>query len=160
MKPILTKSIALTLVPSLLLLGLLTLVATASATIILFAPVILPVKCAVFLLIIATSVYFILRDALLVLPWSWQTVEVDVKGVLKLTNKNQQIFKPHLAITSFTHEHLTILNFKRDGLKPALPPVLLLPSFVLKEADSFKNHEEIRRLRVWMRAFKHDKLAS
>ncbi|WP_020168762.1 MULTISPECIES: hypothetical protein [Methylotenera] len=157
MKPVLKKSIVLQLSPSPLLLGLLALVATASATIILVAPIILPIKFAIFVLIIASTAYFIGRDALLMLPWSWQTIEIDVQGNLKLTNKKQQEFKPQLAITSFTHQHLTILNFKRNGLKKTLPPVLLLPNFIEKDDCELAEKDALRRLRVWVRLFKHDK---
>lgn len=162
MKPILSKSIVIQLAPSPLLLGLLLLVATASAIIILFVPIMLAIKCAVFVLISASTAYFIGRDALLMLPWSWQTIEVDVKGELKLTNKKQEVFKPQIAATSFTHQHLTILNFKRNGLKLALPPILLLPNFSAKEKyckddGESADNDELRRLRVWMRLFKHGK---
>lgn len=157
MKPVLPKAIVIQLLPSVLLLGLLVAVATVSVMIILILPIILLIKCAVFLLIIASTLYFILRDALLILPWSWQTIEVDVKGVLKLTNKRQQQFKPQLAASSFTHQYLTILNCKRDGLDWALPPVLLLHSFSENLANQFEAKDSLRRLRVWVRLFKHDK---
>lgn len=154
MKPVLPKAIVIQLLPSPLLLGLLAIVATASAMIILILPIALLIKWAVFILIIASTFYFILRDVLLMLPWSWQTVEVDVKGVLKLTNKRQQQFKPQLSASSFTHQHLTILNCKREGFKGALPPVLLLPGFARSLAIE-GNNDALRRLRVWVRLFKH-----
>lgn len=160
MKPILTRSIVLQLTPSPLLLGLLVLVATASATIIGFAPIILAIKCAVVGLIILSTAYFICQDALLILPWSWQTLEVNVKGELKLTNKKQQQFKPQLATTSFTHQYLTILNFKTEGFIKALPPILLLPNFWKIQKQEKANGESINKdalrcLRVWIRLFKH-----
>lgn len=154
MKPILPKAIVIQLLPSPLLLGLLSAVATTSATIVLVLPIILPIKWAIFLLIIASTLYFILRDALLMLPWSWQTIEVDVKGILKLTNKSQQQFKPQLAASSFTHQYLTILNCKRDGLKWTLPPVLLLSSFSWGSTNHFEDYDALRCLRVWVRLFK------
>lgn len=154
MKPILPKAIVIQLLPSPLLLGLLAVVATASAMIILILPIALAIKCAVFLLIVASTLYFILRDALLMLPWSWQTIEVDVKGILKLTNKSQQQFKPGLAASSFTHQYLTILNCKREGLKWTLPPVLLLPSLSWDSANHVEDNDALRRLRVWVRLFK------
>jgi hypothetical protein len=158
MKPVLPKAIVIQLLPSPLLLGLLVVVATVSAMIILILPIALLIKCAVFLLIIASTLYFILRDALLTLPWSWQSIEVDVKGILTLTNKRQQQFTPQLAATSFTHQYLTILNCKRDGLKWALPPVLLLPSFLENSVNQSGGDDALRRLRVWVRLFKHDKI--
>ncbi|MES2580839.1 MAG: hypothetical protein V4552_09860 [Pseudomonadota bacterium] len=158
MKPILPKAIVIQLLPSPLLLGLLAAVATASAMIILILPIALAIKWAEFFLIITSTLYFILRDALLMLPWSWQTIEVDVKGVLKLTNKKQQQFKPQLAATSFTHQYLTILNYKSGGWKLALPPVLLLPNFSESLTSQFEANNALRRLRVWVRLFKHDKI--
>ena len=148
-KAVLPKSIVIQLLPSTLLLGLLAAVATVSAMIILQLPITWLIKCAAVLLVTATSVYFILRDALLMLPWSWRRLEVDVTGVLKLTNKKQQVIKTQLAASTFTHEYLTILNFERVGLNWLFPPVLLLNDFPEKNA--------LRQLRVWIRVFKHDK---
>lgn len=158
MKSVLPRAIVIQLLVSPLLLGLLAVVATVSAMIILILPIALPIKWAGFFLIMASTLYFILRDALLLLPWSWQIIEVDVKGVLTLTNKRQQQFKPQLAASSFTHQYLTILNCKRDGLKRALPPVLLLPGFSESLINQFEANDSLRRMRVWMRLFKHDKI--
>ncbi|MES2636900.1 MAG: hypothetical protein V4605_06195 [Pseudomonadota bacterium] len=159
MKPILTKAvlskpIVIQLLPSTLLLGLLVAVATISAVIILISTIILPIKYAVFVLIIISTIYYVMRDALLMLPWSWQKIEIDMKGVLNLTNKKQQKTQPQLEFTSFIHQYLTILNFKRQGVRLSLPPVLLLPN----RSHDLAYQDALRRLRVWMRFFKHDKV--
>ena len=93
-----------------------------------------------------------LRDALLLLPWSWQKLEVNNKGELSISNKRGQQFQPALAASTFIHAACSLLNFQRSecklgGFKLALPPVIL---FV--HAD---NRDELRRLRVWLRWFKH-----
>ena len=148
-KPVLPKTIVIKLLPSSLLLGLLVAVATISVMIILMLPIAWLVKVFATLLIIATTVYFILRDALLMLPWSWHLLEVDVTGVLKLTSKERLVIKPQLADTTFTHQYLTILNFKRVGWSRLIPPVLLL--------NDCQDKNAVRQLRVWIRLFKHDK---
>lgn len=157
MRSILPKAIVIQLSPSYLLLGLLAIVATVSAMIILMLSISLTTKYVVFFLIIASTLYFILRDAMLLLPGSWQAIQVDVKGVLTLTNNKQQQFKPQLLASSFTHQYLTILNFKRERFWWALPPVLLLPNFSGVSANQLEAKDALRRLRVWMRLFKHDR---
>ena len=96
-----------------------------------------------------SSNYFICRDALLLLPWSWQRLEVNNKGELTITNKRGQQFQPALAPSSFIHAACTILNFKRVGFNLAHLPVILM--------TSAENADELRRLRVWLRWFKHEK---
>ena len=150
MKTLFTKPIVIQLLPSLLLLGLLVTVATVSSLVLLTMSMILPIKLTIFGLVIVSTGYFIMRDALLVLPWSWQTIVVDTKGVLTLTNNRQQHIKPLLASTSFTHQYCIILNMKRKGLRLAMPPVLLLSN--VASSDELK--DELRRLRVWLRLFK------
>ncbi len=99
-------------------------------------------------LIIISTLYFILRDVLLLLPWSWQMIDMDGKGQLTITNKRGQQFQPILAANSFIHATCTILNFKRHGFRFALPPVILV--------TNSENENELRRLRVWLRWFKHE----
>ena len=151
----LLQAIHIKLLPSKLLLGLLLAISIVACAIIVSLPIALyllnplTTKLIIIALILLSSAYFILRDALLLLPWSWQTVDVDSKGKLTVINKRGEQFHPTLASISFIHEACTILNFKYDGFKFALFPVVLLPS-----AD---NENELRRLRVWLRWFKHEK---
>ena len=147
MQAALLQPIYIKLMPSSLLLGLLGIVSITCCAILLSLPVPLYIKLVIITLILASSAYFILRDALLLLPWSWQTVEVDNKGELTITDKRNQKFQPTLAACSFIHEACTILNFKRNGFKFVSPAVILFANA--------NNQDELRRLRVWLRWFKH-----
>jgi hypothetical protein len=143
----LLQAIYITLKPSKLLLGLLLAISIVACTIIVSLPMELFLKLIIIALILASSAYFILRDALLLLPNSWQIVEVDSKGELTISNKNGLKFQPTLSASSFIHVACTIINFKREGFKFVLPAVILL--------SSAENENELRRLRVWLRWFKH-----
>ena len=147
------QPIHIKLLPSKLLLGLLLAISIAACAIIVSLPIALDLlnsfttKLLIIALILVSSAYFIMRDALLMLPWSWKTIDVDNKGGMKITNKRGQVFQPALAPSSFIHAVCTILNFKRDGFKSALPSVILF--------SSAESENELRRLRVWLRWFKH-----
>ncbi len=54
-------------------------------------------------MIVASSIYYSLRDALLVLPWSWRLIEVDRKGKLKILNQSVETFTPALHASFFVH---------------------------------------------------------
>ena len=141
------QAIQIKLLPSNLLLGLLLAISIVACAIIVILPIAMFFKLLIIALILVSSAYFILRDALLMLPWSWKTIDVDNKGGLKITNKRGQVFQPTLAASSFIHAACTILNFKRERIKFALTPVILMAN-----AES---ENELRRLRVWLRWFKH-----
>lgn len=106
------------------------------------------IKLLAILLVVMSSIYFILRDVLLMLPWSWQRLKLDSKGQLTLINRRGQQFQPALAETTFIHAKLTILNFKRKGNSLGLSPVILL--------ETPATTDEVRRLRVWLRWAKHN----
>ena len=141
------QAIQIKLLPSNLLLGLLLAISIVACAIIVILPIAMFFKLLIIALILVSSAYFILRDAFLMLPWSWKTIDVDNKGGLKITNKRGQVFQPTLAASSFIHAACTILNFKRERIKFALTPVILMAN-----AES---ENELRRLRVWLRWFKH-----
>ena len=132
--------------PSLLLMGLLLAIAMLSCAIITIMPLNIGLKMALCLLVIGSSGYCILRDALLLLPWSWQLIQVNSHGELTVTNKKDHQFKPKLRANSFIQEYLTILNFSQVGFKDSIPSIVLLNI----------KHDEMRKLRVWLRWFKHD----
>jgi hypothetical protein len=142
------QSIHIKLLPSNLMLGLLGGISIACCAIILALPVSLFPKLVIIALIVASSAFFILRDALLRLPNSWEILEVDNKGELTLSNKSGQKFKLKPAPNSFIHAGCSVLNFERKGFKLALPPVILLPNAA--------HAVELRRLRVWLRWFKQE----
>ena len=130
-----------------LILGLLLGVSIACCFILPALSLSLMIKLATIFLIMISSGYLIWRDALLMLPWSWQILDVNAKGELSITNNRGEVFQPALAINSFIHTKLVILNFKRNGFKFAPAPVIV---WVSQE-----NEHELRRLRVWLRWFKH-----
>jgi hypothetical protein len=150
MRPILVQPIYIKLMPSKLILGLIICVSITACVILLYLPIYFGIKLAIIALILASSTYYILRDALLRLPWSWQALEVDNKGQLKIVNQGGTQFQPVLAASSFVHSNLTILNFKSVGFRLALPPVILL--------TSAQNADQLRRLRVWLRWFRRDEI--
>jgi hypothetical protein len=143
----LMQPIHIKLTPSKLLLGLISSVSIACCLILMSLPILLAIKCVIIALIIASSVFFILRDVLLRLPSSWEIIDVDNKGALTLTNKSGQQFQLTPAPNSFIHAGCSVLNFERNGFKFASPSVILLAN--AEHAD------ELRRLRVWLRWFKH-----
>lgn len=150
MRAVLTQAIQINLLPSYLLLGLLSGVSIACCAIILLQPISPLIKLLIIALIVATSAYFICRDALLCLPWSWQRLEVNQKGELTISNKRGQHFQPALAASTFIHAACTILNFKRNRFKFALSSLILFANT--------NNRDELRRLRIWLRWFKRGEL--
>jgi hypothetical protein len=141
------QAIHIKLLPSKLLLGLLSGVSIVACAILLALPISLLIKLLIIALIVVSSTFFILRDAVLLLSNSWKTIDVDSKGELTMTNKSGKKFQLTPASNSFIHAACTILNFKRSGFNFALPTLILLPSA--------ENTDELRRLRVWLRWFKH-----
>ncbi len=148
MKPILHQAIRIQFKPSELMLGLLSLISIICCWILLALTMTPMIKFVGILLVVATSIYFILRDVLLMLPWSWQVLELDTKGQLTLIDRCGKKFQPALADNTFIHTKLMILNFKREGAKLALAPVIFL--------FAQTNTDELRRLRVWLRWGKHN----
>ncbi len=142
------QSVHIQLLPSKLLLALLGGVSIVCCFILMSLPILLSLKFVIIALIIASSAFFILRDALLILPNSWKTIDVDNKGTLTLINKSGQQFQLTPAPSSFIHKACSVLNFERKSFKLAPPPVILLPNA--------ENADELRRLRVWLRWFKHE----
>ena len=143
MKPILHQAIHIKFKPSTLMLGLLCAISMLCCWILLVLPMATTLKFMAIVLVLVSSIYFILRDILLMLPWSWQRLELDSKGQLTLINRRDQQFQPALAENTFIHAKLTILNFKRKGNGLGLPPVILL--------ETHEDLDEVRRLRIWLR---------
>ena len=152
MRAVLPQAIQINLLPSYLLLGLLSAVSIACSAIILLQPISPLIRLFIIALILLSSAYFICRDALLLLPWSWQRLEVNHKGELTITDKRGQQFRPVLASSTFMHAACTILNFKRNRFKIALPSIILFAHT--------NNRDDLRRLRIWLRWFKRVELVN
>ena len=148
MKPRLMQAIALELQPSKLLLGLLSSVSIASCVILAQLPLSIFIKLVLIGLVVISTVYFVLRDVLLRLPNSWKRIEVSSQGGLKLTNHRGESFEATLADSTLMHGFVTILNFKNWRL----PPVIIFTNPA--------NQEELRKLRVWLRWWKHQEALS
>ena len=152
MKPALLQVIHIQLMPSYLLLGLLSGISIACCWIVLQQAITADIKLLIIAVIVVSSAYFIARDALLMLPWSWKVLEVNHNEELTIVNQGGQQFQPTLAANCFIHEACTILNFKDNAFeynvfRLGLQAVILF--------SSSKNDNELRRLRVWLRWFKH-----
>ena len=157
MKPALLQVIHIQLMPSYLLLGLLSGISIACCWIVLQQAISADIKLLIIALIIVSSAYFMVRDALLLLPWSWKVLEVDHNGELTIVNQRGQQFQPTLAASCFIHEACTILNFKDSGFKfnAFEYNVFRLGLQAVIFFSISKNDNELRRLRVWLRWFKH-----
>lgn len=138
--------------PSLLLLGVLSVISILSCLGIGVLPLIFPIKFVMILVVLFSTTYYILRDALHLLPWSWQRVEVSSLGQLRLTNKRGEQFMPELDASSFIHPYLIILNMKKPPLRHWLSTVTL-PALILCAEPQCQQQ---RQLRVWLRWWKHE----
>jgi hypothetical protein len=148
MKSILHQAIRIQIKPSQLMWVLQGLISIISCGILIIVPIPIAVKGVMIVLVIASSLYFVLRDSLQMLPWSWQVLELNNKGQLSLINRRAQQFHPTLAESTFIHAQLTIINFQRKGYRLRLPPVILLAALDNKD---MANEDQVRRLRVWLR---------
>lgn len=150
MKAQLIQAIDIAIKPSFLLLGLLGAISTLSCLIVITLPIHSVFKLLLLSVIIISTAYYTLRDALRLLPWSWQQIEVSATGQLKLTSKQGKQFTPVLAATSFIHPAMIILNMEstrdRQRLFSTLPALVLFAS---------RDAQQHRQLRVWLRWWKH-----
>lgn len=153
MKAQLIQAIDIAIKPSFLLMGLLSVISILSCLIVITLPISSVFKLLLLALIIISTAYYTLRDALRLLPCSWRRLEVSPSGQLKLTSKQGKQFTPHLAATSFIHPLMIILNTQPTSFKQRL--FGSLPALIL-----FANQEaqQQRRLRVWLRWWKHHSL--
>ena len=116
MRPTLVQPISIKLMPSKLILGSIVSVSITACVILLYLPISVGIKLAIIALILASSTYYILRDALLRLSWSWQALEVNSKGQLKIVNQRGTQFQPVLAAASFVHPNLTDAGHPRPPI--------------------------------------------
>jgi len=151
MKNQLIQAIEIRVKPSLVLLGALSLISILSCLVLLALPIPLMVKWLMITIVICSSFYYTLRDALHLLPWSWQTITVSSRGQLRLSNQRGEQFTPVLQASCFIHHKLIVINAKsldqQHSIKRALPPVI-----IFLQADS----QQHRQLRVWLRWWQHE----
>lgn len=145
MKPHTVPAISLVLKPSYLLLGLYSGIAMLSCVAV--GVVALPwlLKALLLSLIIIATMYSVMRDVLLCLPWSWRQVVLSSQGKLTLVNASLDVFTPQLKASSVNHPLLTVLHFKRGTKRFGWQTSLMLTPSLVQDADQF------RRLRVWLK---------
>lgn len=140
-----TPLIEINFQPSYILLGWYLLVSIAALLGIAYVPASLVIKLLMGCVVILMALYIILRDALLALPWSWQSVHVNALGGVELITKAQMPYEVLLLPSSVCHPCLVVLRFRRLGRAAGFQSsACLCPIRV-------RNFEQLRRLRVWMR---------
>lgn len=141
------KPIHLVLQPSYLLAAILAAAGLGSCTIVACMPMAISLKILICVPVIAATIYFMLQDALLRLPWSLTAIDLNHKGELYVLDAHGTRYQASVLPGSFIAAYLTVLNFRMDGddIGNALRRrnCLLLPQRV--DDDAF------RKLRVWLR---------
>ena len=136
------KPTEMVLRPALKLAYLLAAATFAACVILLWLPLPTPLRLGLVLLVSYFAVYFIRRDVLLALPHSWQSVTLNSKDEIVMTQKNGQRFLCQVLPDSVVFPHLTVLRLKMNGRFWPRSLILLAGS-----ADA----DELRRWRIWLR---------
>jgi len=141
----LIPTIQIEIKPSYVLFGWYLLVSIVSAFSLTHLPLGANAKWLAISLILVLASYYILRDALLVLPWSWCVVRTHADGEVELVNKRQMVYAVVLLPSSVCHPYLVVLRFNPLGWQAGCQSALYLTPFRVE------NSAPLRRLRVWMR---------
>ncbi len=136
------KPLHMVLKPSRQLFAALVLAGVSATLIVMSMPLVLWIKLIGCFVIVTGTAYFVARDALLVLPWSWQGIELNAKGELFFFTQDGAKRKARVEITSFVAAYMTLLNITLEASRWGRHAVILTDS-----ADS----EEFRKFRVWLR---------
>jgi hypothetical protein len=142
-------SIHIVLKPSFIILGLYLLISILSCLSIVISPLAILIKLLSLILVILSLVYIILRDVLLVLPWSWQSINIAASGELRLLNNRQQQLTVAVLPSTFNHPWLTVLNFKRTTVAMGWRSSVVLTRWQVHDRQAY------RRLRVWLKWWPH-----
>lgn len=93
------------------------------------------------------TIYFIAKNALLSLPWSYEGFNIDSKNQLQLLRKDgvrlDVLVLPSTTVTAF----LTVLNVQAKSPTP-LQKILTFKVLILPDT---LNAEDYRQLRIWLR---------
>ena len=136
------KPLYMVLKPSRQLFAAFALAGVSATLIVVSMPLVLWVKLIGCFVIPTSTAYFIARDALLLLPWSWQGIELNAKGELFFFAKDGAKRKAMIETTSFVTAYMMLLNITLETNRWRRHAVILTDS-----ADS----EEFRKFRVWLR---------
>lgn len=136
------KPTEMVLRPALKLAYLLAAATFVACVTLLLLPLPTPLRLALVLLVSCFAVYLIRRDVLLALPHSWQSVTLNSKDDIEITQKNGQRFACQVLSDSVVFPHLTVLRLKLNGR--------FWPRSLILVADS-ADADEFRRWRVWLK---------
>ena len=127
-----------------------TLLLTAStffSAMLIFASITIWQSIFLFSLIGLAITYFVMRDALLSLPWSWQLLQITKEGECRLIQKDGVNFLVNIKADSFVSAYLTILHI-------ALPEYRWYEFWKHRYVILLQDHtdaESFRKLRVYLR---------
>jgi len=144
MKTKTVPAIYLKLKPSYWILGCYVLVSILGLLSLLLATLPLLLKCVIAITVIIATIYTILQDVLLCLPWSWQLVEVTSQGQVRVHNQRGDMFEVALRASTVSHPWLTILRFNRLAYRHGLRNSLMITTW------NVQDQQQYRRLRVWL----------
>lgn len=136
------KPTEMVLRPALKLAYLLAVATFAACVTLLLLPLPMPLRLGLVLLVSWLAVYLMRRDVLLALPHSWQSVTLNSKDEIVMTQKNGQHFVCQVLPDSVVFRHLTVLRLKLNDRFWPRSLILLAGS-----ADA----DELRRWRIWLR---------
>ena len=139
-------AIHLNLKPAYVLSAILVGAGTTACLILAFMPITLMLKLVSMVLVVTSTVYHVM-DALQRLPWSIIYLELNSKGELHITQRDESKQPAMILGDSVVLAYLTILNLKMPN-KRWHRHVLITPDRV--ESDAF------RRLRVCLRWGRHE----
>jgi hypothetical protein len=142
-------AIQVTLKPSYIVLGCYLSVSILSIIALLLTQLSWIVISGIGLLIIIATIYWILQDALLRMPWSWQMVEVTSLGKLRLTNQRHETFETNVLPSSVNHPWLTVLHVKRASRQFGFRNSAMLTPWQVSNLGQY------RQLRVWLKWGNH-----
>lgn len=105
------------------------------------------IKLLLVIFIFLLAIYSVCMRGLLLLPWSWVVLNVNVKNELQLTCRDGARFAGTVCADSVVTPYLTVLYFKlhHAGFIRRLltSRIVILPDMV--------DAENYRQLRVWLR---------
>lgn len=144
MKTRIIPAIHLMLKPSYWILGCYVLVSMLCLISVLLATLPLLLKCAIALAVIIATIYTILQDVLLRLPWSWKLVEVTSQGKVRIHNQRGDMHEVALLASTVSHPWLTILRFKRLPYQQGWRNSVMITPWQSRDLQQY------RKQRVWL----------
>jgi toxin CptA len=140
------KPIVATLAPSRLLAALLVGMHGLCALLVVLMPLASTLRLTLLMIIAASLAYHLLRDVLQRLPASVSGLHLATDGTFSVRLRQSDWVPAEVLGTSFVQPWLTVLNLKLERGR-FMHPVVLLPDAL--------NHDDFRRLRVWLKWGRH-----